>query len=313
MDQKIELRHLRYFVAVAEELHFGRAANRLHLAQPPLSQQIRKLEDILGHALFTRTSRQVKLTSAGELFLDRARSTLRKVQEDMELARSIGRGELGFLTVGFIGSSMLTSLPAMLGEYRRRYPRLNLQLRESYTAGVVQALLQRTVDVGFLRDCGPAEELEVETLFSEPFVCFLPKRHPLAKRKSLSASELRDEPFVFFSPMVGSRAYQKTVSICEERGFRPQVVQEAPQWLTILRLVGAGLGVTIAPACVEQIAAPNVVCRPLLKTAVRSDIELAYRVGEERAIVKTFCAIAWNRLGPHTTNSRRPAKQISPT
>src|SRR5713101_8770520 len=165
MDQQIELRHLRYFVAVAEELHFGRAAKRLHLAQPPLSQQIRKLEEILGHALFTRTSRHVKLTSAGELFLDRARSTLRKVQEDMETARSVGRGELGFLTVGFIGSAMLTSIPAILGEYRRRHPRLNLQLRESYTAGVVQALLQGTLDVGFLRDGGSIEGLEVETLF----------------------------------------------------------------------------------------------------------------------------------------------------
>lgn len=296
MDHDIELRHLRYFVAVAEELHFGHAAKRLHLAQPPLSQQIRKLEDILGHALFTRTSRQVKLTSAGVLFLDRARSTLRKVHEDMETARSVGRGELGFLTVGFIGSAMLTSVPAMLGHYRSRYPRVNLQLRESYTSGVVQALLQGTVDAGFLRDGGPTEGLEVETAFSEPFISVLPRQHRLAKHATLSAFALRDEPFVFFSPLVGSRAYQKAVSICEERGFRPQVVQEAPQWLTILRLVGAGLGVTLAPACVEGIAAPDVVCRPLQKTAIRSEIELAWRIGEDRAIVKTFCSIARQRL-----------------
>src|SRR5947199_10809438 len=109
MSIEIELRHLRYFVAVAEELHFGRAAKRLHLAQPPLSQQIRKLEDILGHALFTRTSRAVKLTSAGEVFLDRARNTLRKVQEDIDDARSVGRGEVGSLKVGFPGTAMLTA------------------------------------------------------------------------------------------------------------------------------------------------------------------------------------------------------------
>ncbi|HEX6738117.1 MAG TPA: LysR family transcriptional regulator, partial [Vicinamibacteria bacterium] len=124
--REIELRHLRYFVAVAEELHFGRAARRLHIAQPPLSQQIRKLEEILGHPLFTRTSRAVKLTSAGEALLDRARHTLLKVRDDVEAARSIGRGEIGRLNVGFIGSGMLTSLPAMLGRYRREYPGVTL-------------------------------------------------------------------------------------------------------------------------------------------------------------------------------------------
>src|ERR1700733_5372499 len=122
MDRDIELRHLRYFVAVAEELHFGRAAQRLHLAQPPLSQQIRKLEDILGHALFTRTSRAVRLTAAGETLLERARRTLQNVQEDLDEARSVGRGEVGSLRVGFIGSAMLTPLPAMLGHYPPQYP-----------------------------------------------------------------------------------------------------------------------------------------------------------------------------------------------
>src|SRR6185295_10299802 len=131
----IELRHLRYFVAVAEELHFGRAAARLNLAQPPLSQQIRKLEEALGHALFTRTSRAVKLTPAGAALLERARYTLRKVVEDVEAVRSVGRGELGFLTVGFIGSAMLTPLPSVLGRYRREYPGVTLRLREHHTAG----------------------------------------------------------------------------------------------------------------------------------------------------------------------------------
>jgi DNA-binding transcriptional LysR family regulator len=295
MNGEVELRHLRYFVAVAEELHFGRAAQRLHLAQPPLSQQIRKLEDILGHALFLRTSRAVKLTSAGEVFLDRARSTLRKVHEDVEDVRSVGRGEVGSLKVGFIGSGMLTALPGILGMYRRQFPKVDLQLREFYSAGVIRALQEGSVDVGFLRDGGEAEGLEVETLLSEPFVAALPAKHPLAKRKTISAAQLRDEPFVLFSPSAGRRAYEKTVSICETHGFRPRVVQEAPQWLTILRLVGAGLGVTIAPACVEQIAARDVICRRL-RSAVKSDIELAYRVGEDRALAKTFCKIARESL-----------------
>jgi DNA-binding transcriptional LysR family regulator len=288
----IELRHLRYFVAVAEELHFGRAARRLHLAQPPLSQQIRKLEEMLGHALFTRTSRAVKLTAVGEVFLERARITLRKVHDDVEVARSVGRGEVGFLNVGFIGSGMLTFLPAMLGQYRRHYPKVNLQLREFHTSGVIRALLEGTLDVGFLRDGGPVEGLEVAPVFSEPFVAAVPKRHRLADRKTISAAELRDEPFVLFSRSASDRAYEKTLSLCEEHGFRPQIVQEGPQWLTLLRLVGAGLGVTIAPACIERIAAPDVVCRRIRGTRTRSDIELAFRSAEDREIVRTFCSAA---------------------
>ncbi|HVH86960.1 MAG TPA: LysR substrate-binding domain-containing protein [Terriglobales bacterium] len=303
---EIELRHLRYFVAVAEELHFGRAAKRLHLAQPPLSQQIRKLEDIVGCRLFTRTSRAVKLTSAGEAFLDRARRTLRKVEEDVEEARSVGRGEVGFLKVGFIGSSMLTRLPSMLGSYRRQFPKVNLQLQEFHTSGVIQALLENTLDVGFLRDSGPTDGLEVEPLFSEPFIAVVPSKHLLARRKMLTGAELRDEPFVLFTPLASQRAYDKTVSICEAHGYRPKVMQEAPQWLTILRLVGAGLGVTIAPACVRRIAIPDVACLRLVvprknghsntKHRLLSDIELAYRTGDTRPIVTTFCAMARHSL-----------------
>jgi DNA-binding transcriptional LysR family regulator len=292
MDRDIELRHLRYFVAVAEELHFGRAALRLHLAQPPLSQQIRKLEEILGHALFTRTSRAVKLTAAGEVFLDRARRTLRNVEEDLEEARSVGRGETGNLKVGFIGSGMLTPLPAMLGKYRKQYPRVNLQLQESYTALLLQGLMKGALDAGFPRDADPVDGITVETMLSEPFVAVLPAKHPLAKQKLVSARDLRDEPFVFYTRSAGTRAYEKPVSLCEEHGFRPRVVQEAPHWLTILRLVGAGLGVSIGPACVARIATPDVVCRGLRGAVVRSDVELAYRSGDDREIVKAFCAIA---------------------
>lgn len=303
-DRSIELRHLRYFVAVAEELHFGRAALRLHLAQPPLSQQIRKLEEILGYPLFIRTSRAVKLTAAGQVFLERATRTLRNVREDLAEARSIGRGDLGFLRVGFIGSAMLTRLPSMLGHYLQQYPRVQLQLSESYTSGIVQSLTKGALDAGFLRDGGPSDGLHVETLFSEPFVAVLPDTHRLASRRIISAGQLRDEPFVFFSPLAGSLAYEKPVSLCEEHGFRPRVVQEAPQWLTILSLVGAGLGVSIAPACVQQIAVPNIVCRSLRGAHITSDIELAYRANEDRAIVHAFANTARAGLGSARHSNR---------
>src|ERR1700748_302361 len=155
MDRDIELKHLRYFVAVAEELHFGRAAERLHLAQPPLSQQIRKLEELLGYPLFTRTSRSVTLTTAGEALLQRARRTLRNVQRDLEETRSIGRGDVGSLHIGFIGSAVLSTLPGIIRNYREVHPSVRLHLHESFTSMVLEGLENGSLDAGILRDSDP--------------------------------------------------------------------------------------------------------------------------------------------------------------
>lgn len=295
INGEIELRHLRYFVAVAEELHFGRAAQRLHLAQPPLSQQIRKLEQILGCSLFDRTSRSVRLTVAGEAFLERARRTLLNVSRDMEETRSIGRGEVGSLHIGFVGSAMLTILPAIFREYRAAYPGVQLHLHESFTAKVIEGMQSGTLDAGLLRDSDPTEGLEAATIYLEPFVIVLPSRHPRAGQKSISPTHLRDEPFIYYPRSAGSRAFEKPLSLCEEHGFRPHIVQEAQNWLTILRLIGAGLGVSIAPACVRRIAAPDVVCLPVRSnsgaTGITSSIEIATFTDESRPIVRGFAQI----------------------
>jgi DNA-binding transcriptional LysR family regulator len=292
MDRDIELRHLRYFVAVAEELHFGRAAERLHLAQPPLSQQIRKLEDLLGYALFTRTSRSVSLTPAGEALLQRARRTLRNVQRDIDETRSIGHGDVGSLHIGFIGSAMLTTLPGIFRSYREAYPRVRLHLHESFTALVSEGLENGSLDAGILRDGDPMEGMHVTTILSEPFVAVLPVSHPCAKQKTVSIGALRDEPFVYYPRSAGARAYEKPLALCEEHGFRPQIVQEASHWLTILRLISAGFGVSIAPACVRRIASAQVVCIPLRAAKAVSNIELAWLAGETRPIVDRFRQIA---------------------
>ncbi len=288
MDSALELRHLRYFVAVAEELHFGRAAQRLHLAQPPLSQQIRKLEEILGYALFNRTSRSVSLTLAGAAYLERARRTLRNVQRDIEETRSVGRGEVGSMHIGFVGSAMLTTLPRIFRAYREASPNVRLHLHESFTSRVIEGLENGTLDAGILRDGDPVAGLRVTTIFSEPFVAVVPAQHALAKRKRVSAGSLRDEPFVYYPRSAGVRAFEKPLTLCEEHGFRPQIVQEASHWLSILQLVGAGMGVSIAPACVRQIAAPAVVCIPLLGSKVVSNVELACLAGDTRPIVERF-------------------------
>jgi DNA-binding transcriptional LysR family regulator len=246
----------------------------------------------VGYPLFVRTSRAVRLTAAGEVFLDRARRTLRNVQEDLDEARSISRGDVGFLRVGFIGSSMLTPLPEMLGRYRQQYPKVQLQLQESFSSALAQSLLKGSVDAAFLRDGDPNPGLDIEPLFSEPYVAVLPHTHPLAGRSAISAGQLRNEPFVFFSPAAGKLANDRTISLCLDHGFRPNVVQEAPQWLTILRLIGAGLGVSIAPACVRQIASPHAACIALRGARVRSQIELAYRSTDDRSILRSFAEIA---------------------
>ena len=270
MDQDVELRHLRYFVAVAEELHFGRAAKRLHLSQPPLSQQIRRLEELLGSALLMRTSRSVTLTSEGEAYLERARRTLHTVQRDIEEIRKIGRGDVGSLHIGFVGSAMLTTLPHIFRLYRGRFPRVQLQLHESFTSQVAEGLDSGLLDAGVLRDGDGRETMATAVLFTEPYVAVLPVTHACARHKSISPGRLWEDPFVYYPRSAGPRAFEKPMTIFEEHGFRPKIVQEASHWLSILRLVGAGMGVSVAPACVQRIATEDVVCVPLRGVTVRS-------------------------------------------
>jgi DNA-binding transcriptional LysR family regulator len=288
----LELRHLRYFIAVAEELHFSRAAKRLHMAQPPLSQQIRKLEQYIGHALFTRNSRTVALTQAGEALLERSRYLLRRLEDDLETVRRVGRGEIGTLTVGFIGSAMLTALPALIGNYRKRFPKVDLRLRELTTTSLVETIRQGAADLGFLRDAGPREGLIIENVVAERFVVALAKKYRLANRKRISLVELKGEPLILFARELGPLAWDKTIALCETSGFRPKIVQDAPEWLTVLRLVSSGLGFSIAPACVATIQTPGVVCRELTKCPVSTNIELARRSDHLNPIMEAFLAEA---------------------
>jgi DNA-binding transcriptional LysR family regulator len=295
MGEQIELRHLRYFLAVAETLHFSRAAKRLGIAQPPLSQQIKRLEQLLGHALFERTTRGVKLTLAGQLLAKRARSTLEKVDEDLSQVRRLGRGEEGTLTVGFSGSVMFTELPAAIQSYRRRYPKVELRLRELVTTAQIAALLNGTLDLAFLRDGDPTEGIRIATLLKEKYVAVLPEAHPLAQRRSLSVKALEGEPFIMFARRMGPLAYDRTIACCERSGFRPNIVQDAPQWLTLVRLVAAGLGVSLAPACVARVAMPGAVYREM-NAPCRTSIDLGVKVGVESVLAKNFIEIASQHL-----------------
>ncbi len=291
MDEEIELRHLRYFIAVAEELHFGKAAQRLHMAQPPLSQQIRRLEELIGHRLLVRTSRAVELTPTGAALLERAKRSLERFEEDLAYSRRVGRGETGSLRVGFIGSAMQSHLPSVLREYRSLYPDVELRLQETSTSQLVEAIRDRSIDVGILRDGGPIDDLVVTPLTEEKFIAVVPRRHALARLSKIRVVQLKDEPLVFFPKAAGPTAWQRTIGLCQEAGFEPRIVQEALHWVTVVSLVAAGLGVTIAPACIQHVAGSAVACRPLVGHG-RTVIEMAWRSDDANAVLPAFRQLA---------------------
>lgn len=290
MTRTLELRHLRYFCMVAETLHFGKAAARLGMSQPPLSQQIRILEGIVGHRLFDRTTRGVQLTTAGRYLHERANMTLGRIEIDLEMARRLGSGCEGSLSVGFSGSVMFTRFPFVVERYRRLFPKVELQLRELVTTEQMIALREGWLDVGFLRDAESDDAISSEPLLQERFVAILPKHHPLACRKSLRARDLRQEPFVFFARNKGPRAFDRTIACCEEDGFQPRIVQETPQWPTAVRLIAAGLGVSIAPECVSSLAMPQVVYKAL-RSRHRTSVDIGTRHGTSSPVADAFLAI----------------------
>jgi DNA-binding transcriptional LysR family regulator len=187
-----------------------------------------------------------------------------------------------------------------LSEYRKRFPEVELRLREFYTSALLSALRDGTADIGFTRDAGAEETLHTEILLPEPYIAVVSAQHPLAQKSSIRVADLRTEPFVLFSPSVGHNAWEKVMRLCHQDGFRPKIVQEAPHWLTILRLVGTGLGVTIAPACVEKIADQEVRCLKLRNAKVFSDLELAYRAETLTSLEETFLTLARKTFRPRT-------------
>ena len=198
-DCPMELRHLRYFVVVAEELHFRRAAERLHMSQPPLSQQIRALEEEVGATLLLRNQRQVELTAAGAAFLERAREILTLVEDAALEARRVQRGEVGRLAIGFVGSAMYSFVPELLRAFREQFPDVVLRLQELGTSEQLRQLENGRLDVGFMRLPVLRPELRVETVCEEPVIAALPDLHPLAAKRRLSLEDLEGQPLVLLT------------------------------------------------------------------------------------------------------------------
>jgi DNA-binding transcriptional LysR family regulator len=271
----MELRHLRYFIALAEELSFTGAARRLHISQPPLSQQIRDLEHELGTQLFLRTSRKVLLTEAGTAFLAHARSITASAELAATQVKAIGQGMTGVLNVGATGSMLLGPLAALMAEYRRRFPSVLIGLHEMAPEAQLNALMTRAVDVSFLRLPPVDAELTRETAWREPVGVFLPAGHRLAGRSIIALSQLSEDDHVFLRLRASGFA-EYLHKCCVEAGFMPRISQQVIEAYSLTSLVAAGFGVALAPRSVSALSRPEVVYRDLLPRAPSADVSMVY-------------------------------------
>ena len=301
---ELPLPQLHAFVVLAEELHFGHAAARLGIAQPPLSQQIRRLEEKVGHALFTRAPGRVALTGAGCELLPAARRALTDLANGLAAARAVGSGSAGRLRIGFAASLALTILPGLLRTFRHQFPGVHLDIHEMTTAPQIAALHDKTIDIGLLREPPTDEaELSFRTVLSEPFVAVLPSTHPLAAQRTVRVARLAGSPFVLLPRSVGPSLHDQIIGLCSAAGFTPRVVQHAVEWQTVCALVETGLGVSLAPASIRRIRLKGVAFRRTEPDTARTRVAIAWREDDRNPLVA--CLLAAIGQGPSSSTPSR--------
>jgi DNA-binding transcriptional LysR family regulator len=302
----VELRHLRAFIAVAEELHFGRAAPRLQISQSPLSQSIRTLEAELGVRLLERTTRRVSLLPAGEAFLPRAREALAAAIAAIEDARAAAAGELGRLAVGFTGSMTYALLPVLAKALRAQLPRLQLELRgEMLTPDQVDGLVSGRLDIGFLRPPLDHASLQFEPVGAEPLVVALPQGHPLARLDKVPVARLENEPFITYPSHFRSVVHDAVAATCAEHGFLPTVAMEVGETATLVSFVAADAGIALVPASAQLMTVGGAVYRPLLGSTHSVQIAMAWRRSDERPLLGNVQTIIHNELKTLRTGTSR--------
>lgn len=289
----IELRHLRYFIAVAEELNFSRAAERLHMAQPPLSQQIQDLETKIGLQLFERKKRPLRLTPAGEVFLEEVRLVFAQVERAIIAAHRASRGEIGRLIVGANSAIANSILPEILRTFRSRFGDVDLVLRELTSKEQAQALYERQIDVGF--DRLPTSNQYDNTLnylpiLQEPLIIALPENHPLASYSQIPLNALANEPFVLPAPELVP-FYSQIINLCQQAGFFPKVVQEATWMITVLSLVAGGVGVALVAANAQTLGRQGVVYRAIQGENLTLQLAVIWRRDDTSVILREFLEV----------------------
>jgi DNA-binding transcriptional LysR family regulator len=290
----MEHRHLKYFIAVAEELHFGRAASRLHIAQPALSKQIQQLEQEFGFPLFYRTKQRVELLDAGHVFLDEARRILRQTENAVESARRTHTGQSGRLVIGFSATATLEVLPRILRKYRRLYPDVIVDLSEIGTIRGAELLLDSPLSVGLLRSPSflNEESFCIETILREPFVVALPDSHPAAKQDSVRIKALAGELFMVPPRQPGWDYSDAIFQILEDNGIGPRIAQEATQTLALASLVAGGLGIALVPASLSNLRISGVSYRPIKGRSQTSDLAMVWKRDSRASTLRTFLDVA---------------------
>lgn len=307
----MELRHLRYFVALAEELNFTRAAQRLHVSQPPLSLQISQLEAELGAQLFTRTSRRVELTLEGHSFLADARAVLERMEQARERVGAISRGEAGRIDVGLSGSHFLGPFPQALARYRQSRPGVAVVLHEIQPSQQIAALREKHIDVGISRTAVNDDALHSTLLWPDAVMAALPPGHVLAARKQLALADLHREGFVMLRRESSAHA-EHLYQCCVQAGFAPQVVQSTVELPAVLSLVAAGLGVALVPSSMGALFGSRVLMRPLGTRAPRGDVYAIQRRALDAGVVSSFVQVVGEPIAPPKPRqgpSQAPARQ----
>jgi DNA-binding transcriptional LysR family regulator len=293
--ESVDLRQLRYFVVLADELHFRRAAQRLHITQAPLSLAIQALERELGSQLLSRTRRRVSLTESGVAFRADARAILERVERSRQTIRDLTDGICGQLRIGITpASSLLPFFSNLISAFRGARPQVRVVMRELHSVDQMICLQSREIDVGIARNPPKHTPPEVSfvKLMSDPLMLAMHRRHRLSDKPVVDIADLRDETFINYPRQSGTGIYEQVIRLCALRGFAPKVFQEVQEALTLLGLAAAGFGVALVPSGLSCITVPNILFKPLADADAVTEIHLGFRAGEANAIVDTFRGMA---------------------
>ncbi|MBP6345284.1 MAG: LysR family transcriptional regulator [Neisseriaceae bacterium] len=284
----MNLKQLRHFVAVAEELHFGRAAQKLHISQPPLSLSIQQLEKSLGFSLLVRNNKSVRLTTAGAVFYKEAITLLRHAQDMKDVSARVAQGFMGRLRIGFVGSMLFRGLAQSVRQFEQQRSGAEVVLREMNTAEQVDALSRGQIDLGFIHTSHLSTHMASKLLMVEPFICCLPKHHPLSQSPSIDVADLAHDSLLLFPRALSPHYHDRITAICINAGFSPYVCHEVRNWLTIVEFVGQGLGIALVPASMQKSDTELVAYRPIMHSEIKSETHCIWNPLNDSPLLQGF-------------------------